>query len=132
MKGILKIAFIGLVLLPLLIYLNPFVWFLRAKRPYFPNLETERLLHTLNSKYGISANVYNNEDTLWYFRDVETGKIKDLEGYVLTIEEDKGNLDSRMMKRYLNEFYRNFVHRSYYNSFTLELNSGKIICELRK
>ena len=102
MKGILKIAFIGLVLLPLLIYLNPLVWFLRAKPQYSPNLETERLLRSLNSKYGISANVYNNEDTLWYFRDIETGKIKDLEGYVVTVEEDKGNLDSSRMKRYLN------------------------------
>ena len=56
MKKTLTILFIIAILLPMLIYLHPFVWGLRRAPVYQPSEKTDLLIKKLNEKHTL--NIY--------------------------------------------------------------------------
>lgn len=120
MKKLATIIVIGIILFPMLLYLNPFIWGMRREPEYKANERTEKLISDLNAKYNFSINLYGNPDTLWYFRDVRNHKVDKLENFHLTLE----NLDSASFKKnkiesYVADFNAQFEHKKYFDSIVV-------------
>ena len=128
MKKIATITFIILVLLPMLIYLNPFTWGMRRVPHYEPSRKTNNLLYDLNKKYGYDMEVGDVTDTLWYFRDLKHKKITKLENFELILNAEKDSLpDLKNIENYVKDFNSNFEHKKYFDSLKFVVNYDSII-----
>lgn len=133
-KGVFKVlglvVVIGIILLPMVIYLSPFTWFMRRPPGYQPNPATEKQLKTLNKKYKVELYIAGNlyKDTVWYFRDVRNGKADSLENLELILTpEDRTSMGDTAMESYISDFKRDFVHRKYFDSIFVSLGYDSLI-----
>lgn len=128
MKKIATITFIILVLLPMLIYLNPFTWGMRRVPHYEPSRKTNNLLYDLNKKYGYDMEVGDATDTLWYFRDLKHKKITKLENFELSLNVDKNStIDFSKVKNFASDFTAHFEHKKYFDSLKVVVNYDSVI-----
>ena len=118
MKIIKTILFIFLVILPMLIYLNPFTWGMGRVIQYLPSQKTVDLMETLKEKYNLDIYIAEYNDTIWYFRDLNNGKITQKANFkmrVFTIDY-REILDTNHLINYVKEFESKFEHRRYFDS----------------
>lgn len=128
MKKIATITFIILVLLPMLIYLNPFTWGMRRVPHYEPSRKTNNLLYDLNKKYGYDVEVGDATDTVWYFRDLKHKKITKLENFELSLNVDKDStIDFSKVKNFASDFTADFEHKKYFDSLKVVVNYDSVI-----
>ena len=119
-KIILSFIFILLVLLPMLLYLNPFTWGMRKMLVYEPSLKTEKLLADLNQKYNLDISIDSEVDTLWYFRDLNHKKIDHLKNFELELwNNDQNIIDTIAIKSFANDFTKKFEHKVYFDSLKI-------------
>lgn len=116
MKKIITGIFIVLVLLPLFIYFNPFVWGMRQKPRYYPSLKTEEQLSSLNKKYNLAISIGEVVDTVWYFRDIKHKKIDSLQNFELYISDNLNDSTKIKVEKYTQDFILNFEHKAYFDS----------------
>lgn len=107
--------FIILILLPMIIYLNPFTWGMRKVKMYEPSQKTAELMMNLNRKYHTQLEINDGPDTLWYFRDLKLNKIKKLEHFnLISLSEKPENTDT--IRMFVDDFKEQFSHRKYFDS----------------
>lgn len=121
MKKLATFFFIILVLLPMLLYLNPFIWGMREKKKYRPSSKTISLIQNLNKKYNTDINIEDGPDTLWYFRDLKTKKIQKLENLTLGVYGKPVGNDTLQM--FIDDFKGKFTHRKYFDSIIVQNDS---------
>lgn len=89
--GILVIS----VLLPMFLFLNPFLWGMRRLPEYIPPAKLEKVLQEMQNEINKGENVeidtYNNEASVWYFRDCENKKLDTLINFKIEISEVKSD-----------------------------------------
>lgn len=115
MKKFSTFIVIILILLPMLVYLNPFSWGMGRKKQYSPNRKTQILMENLNKKYNTDLEIMEVPDTLWYFRDLKTKKIQKLENFSL-FSFDKERCSPEAVRLFVHDFRKEFVHRKYFDS----------------
>ena len=123
MKKFSTFIVIILILLPMLVYLNPFTWGMGRKKQYSPNRKTEELMESLNKKYNTDLEIQEGPDTLWYFRDLKTKKIQKLENFSL-FSFDKS--DPEAVRLFVKDFKEKFVHRKYFDSVIVSYGDSVI------
>lgn len=128
MKKIATVTMIILVLLPMLIYLNPFTWGMRRIPHYEPSRKTNNLLYDLNKKYGYDIKVGDVTDSLWYFRDLRHKKITKLENFELNLNMERDSaIDLSKVKNFVSDFNTNFEHKKYFDSLKVVMNYDSVI-----
>ncbi|MDR2237902.1 MAG: hypothetical protein LBE92_17395 [Chryseobacterium sp.] len=115
MKKLATFIVIVLILLPMLVYLNPFTWGMGRQKRYSPSWKTKELMESLNKKYNTNLEIQEGPDTLWYFRDLKTKKIRKLENFRLS-SFDSEHLNSKAIPLFVRDFKEKFVHRTYFDS----------------
>jgi len=123
MKKFSTFIVIILILLPMLVYLNPFTWGMGRKKQYSPNRKTEELMESLNKKYNTDLEIQEGPDTLWYFRDLKTKKIQKLENFSL-FSFDKS--DPEVVRLFVEDFKEKFAHRKYFDSVIVSYGDSVI------
>ncbi|MBB4802894.1 hypothetical protein HNP37_002969 [Flavobacterium nitrogenifigens] len=87
--GILVIS----VLLPMFLFLNPFLWGMRRAPEYIASAKLEKVLQRMkdeiNTHENVEIDIYNNEASVWYFRDCENKKLDSLSNFKIEISEVK-------------------------------------------
>lgn len=122
MKKLLTVFFIIVVLLPMVVYLHPFVWGLRKPPNYEPSNKTKELILKLNKKYGLDASIQSNSDTLWYFIDVRNSSIKQLHNFKLIDygrHRSEKQMNQNILKYYTADFIKEFEHKQYFDSIII-------------
>jgi hypothetical protein len=83
------------VLLPMLLFLNPFAWGMRRAPEYIPSAGLEKVLERMkeevNEHEDIEIDTYNNTASLWYLRDCENLKLDSLENFKIELSEIKSD-----------------------------------------
>lgn len=89
--GILVIS----VLLPMFLFLNPFLWGMRKFPEYIPSAKLEKVLqrmqNEINKYENVEIDTYKNEASVWYFRDCENEKLDSLVNFEIEISEVKSD-----------------------------------------
>ncbi len=128
MKKFFTAVFILLVLLPMVIYLNPFTWGMRRMPRYEPSQKTAELMMQLNKKYHIDMDASETIDTLWYFRDLRHHRISRLEHFRMEArQEDSIPPDIHAVKAYAAEFMAGFDHKKYFDSMLVSVNGDSVV-----
>ncbi len=126
MKKFVTFIFIILILLPMVIYLNPFTWGMRKIRRYEPSQKTAELMMNLKKKYRTDLDISDGPDTLWYFRDLKLHKIQKLEHFhLIYLGEKPENKDT--IRMFVDDFRKQFPHRKYFDSIIVSKRFDKII-----
>ncbi|SKC00628.1 hypothetical protein SAMN05660477_02384 [Soonwooa buanensis] len=124
MKKIITFLPIAAVLFPMLIYLNPFIWGMKRMPIYRPSVKTSNLISDLNAKYSLEMQTGNVVDTLWYFRDLKSGKITKKQNFDLELFAEDHSKDSlELIKKYVVDFDKNFEHRQYFDSLKVKTSN---------
>ncbi|WP_343697719.1 hypothetical protein [Flavobacterium sp.] len=83
------------ILLPMLLFLNPFVWGMRRAPEYIPSERLEKVLlkmdEEINKIERTEIYTYNNEPNLWYLRDCENQKLDSLNNFKIDLTEIKSD-----------------------------------------
>ncbi|KFF17108.1 hypothetical protein [Flavobacterium hydatis] len=91
LKSIWGVVLIISVLLPMLLFLNPFAWGMRRTPEYTPSAGLEKNLkkmqNEINEQEDIEIDIYNNKANLWYLRDCENLKLDSLENFKIELSE---------------------------------------------
>lgn len=128
MKKLLTIIIFLIIFLPMIIYLNPFLWGMRRMPQYNPSVKTTKLIDALNKKYNLEIEVgYENIDSLWYFRDFNNNQISELEDFTLRISDNNVINNSEILNKYTTEFLKSFEHKRYFDSLKVTINSDSLI-----
>jgi len=122
MKKLLTVFFVIVILLPMFVYLNPFVWGLRKPPTYQASNKTKELILKLNKKYDLDVSIDTNSDTLWYFIDVRNDKVEKLNNFTLTdygYFQSQQLINQNILKYYTNDFIKEFEHKQYFDSIII-------------
>lgn len=119
MKKFFTVLFIIVIMLPMLVYLNPFVWGLRKPPSYKASKNTIELISKLNKKYDLNISIANNSDTLWYFIEVRNGNIHKLKNFQLIDFNSSTQIDKKALKFYADDFIDKFEHKKYFDSLVI-------------
>lgn len=135
MKKTLTILFIIAILLPMLIYLHPFVWGLRRAPVYQPSEKTDLLIKKLNEKHTLNIYLGENDraDSLWYFIDVRNGSVKQLRNFELYNEfsTDQQPVGINDLKNYADDFLKEFEHKQYFDSIIITKDTLKYKAKIK-
>ena len=89
--GILVIS----VLLPMFLFLNPFLWGMKRAPEYIPPAKLEKVLqrmkNEINKYENVEIDTYKNEASVWYFRDCENTMLDSLSNFEIEISEVKSD-----------------------------------------
>ncbi|OUL60993.1 hypothetical protein [Flavobacterium sp. AJR] len=95
LKNIWGVILVISVLLPMLLFLNPFAWGMRRAPEYIPSAGLEKVLgrmqKEINEQEDIEIDTYNNEVDLWYLRDCENLKLDSLDNFKIELSEIKND-----------------------------------------
>lgn len=95
LRYILGVILVISVLLPMFVFLNPFVWGMRKAPEYIPSKGLEivlgRMQNEINKEESVEIDTYNNEPALWYFRDCENQRLDSLDNFKIEISEIKND-----------------------------------------
>ncbi|RRA97133.1 hypothetical protein [Paenimyroides viscosum] len=128
MKKLLTVFFVIIILLPMFVYLNPFIWGLRKPPIYKASDKTKELILKLNEKYDLDFSTDTNSDTLWYFIDVRNDRVPKLDNFTL---KDFGYYKSQLqtnqnvLKNYADDFLQEFEHKQYFDSIIITKDTLK-------
>jgi hypothetical protein len=132
MKKFYTAVFILLVLLPMVIYLNPFTWGMRRMPRYEPSQKTAELMMQLNKKYHIDMDPSETIDTLWYFRDLKHHRISGLEHFrIEALQQGSIPVDIEAVKAYATEFMAGFDHKKYFDSMLVSVNRDSVLLKYK-
>lgn len=135
MKKILTAVFIIAILLPMFVYLHPFVWGLRKAPAYQPSEKTELLIKKLNEKHKLKIFLAGNEgaDSLWYFIDVRNGSVKQLKNFELYLgfSSVQRSIEINDLKNYADDFLKEFEHKQYFDSIIITKDSLKYKAKIK-
>lgn len=135
MKKTLTVLFIIAILLPMLVYLHPFVWGLRKTPVYQPSKKTELLIKKLNEKHKLKIFLAGNEraDSLWYFIDVRNGSVTKLKNFELYHEFSSVQrlIEINDFKNYADDFLKEFEHKQYFDSIIITKDTLKYKAKIK-
>lgn len=126
MKKLFTVILIIVILLPMLIYLNPFTWGMRQPPRYKESVKTKALISRLNNKYNLDLIIGENKDTLWYFIDVrnENIQLKKFELYN-NFSVSQQSINKTVFDNFANEFINEFEHKQYFDSIIIRKDTLK-------
>ncbi|WP_378106169.1 hypothetical protein [Chryseobacterium sp. sg2396] len=128
MKKFYTAVFILLVMLPMVVYLNPFTWGMIRMPRYKPSQKTAELIMQLNKRYHLDMDLSETVDTLWYFRDLKHHRISKLEHFRMeAMQQDSSPVDIDAVKAYASEFMTGFDHKKYFDSMLVSVNGDSVI-----
>lgn len=132
MRKLLTFIVIIIILFPMCIYLNPFMWGMNHRNTYTPSINTSILISNLNNKYRTNIFIGEVSDTLWYFRDLKTRKISQQEHFILELY-DKIYTEEELQRviNFTEEFKHQFEHKLYYDSIIVAEQGGFSIYKTR-
>jgi len=120
-KKLLTVLFIIVIILPMFVYLHPFIWGLRKPPSYQASNKTKELILELNKKYDLDISIASNSDTLWYFIEVRNGNVKNRENFQLKDYNyhSSTQIDKKVLKFYADDFIDKFEHKEYFDSIII-------------
>ena len=114
----------------MVLYLNPFAWGMRKMPTYQPSIKTTKLIDKLNKKYNLEIGVGDVTDSLWYFRDINTRKLINLENFELYVFDDT-IIKTEILEKYTSEFIKTFEHKKYFDSLKVRTNSDTLVYKIK-
>jgi len=131
MKAFLTFIVVVIIILPLFILLNPFIWGMRRIATYEPSVVTSNLIDSLNRKSNLDIYVDTYLDTVWYFRDIRYGKVDKLANFNLGFRNsEQKTIDTNQIKNYVTAFSQKFEHKKYFDSI-LVTSDNSIIYQIK-
>lgn len=126
MKKLFTVILIIVILLPMLIYLNPFTWGMRQSPLYKESMKTKVLISKLNTKYDLNVKIGSNADTLWYFIDVRNENIQPKNFKLYNdFSFSQQPINKTIFDNFANEFINEFEHKQYFDSIIITKDTLK-------
>lgn len=124
------------VVLPMLLFLNPFTWGMRRAPEYVPSARLEKVLeemkNEINAQEEVSIEIYNNQADLWYLRDCQNQRLDALDNFTIELSEVKNeSLLKEKIKKYVPLIEKELICKCFDSLiFTYELKGNSELKQL--